>query len=129
MFKQISQEDGQGLVEYALLLVLVAIVAFVILSILGTQVATVFANVGEVIDGGSIVNMETERFGSGQHVRLNITTNSNVRITATLEDGSSRSKNCNQSCSITFNNVGSSSGTIALETDDDTALIPYAMAP
>jgi pilus assembly protein Flp/PilA len=38
-------EEGQGLVEYALILVLIAIVVIVILSVLGKQVNNAFSNV------------------------------------------------------------------------------------
>lgn len=39
------REEGQGLVEYALILVLVAIVVIVILTLLGTQVSRVFSQI------------------------------------------------------------------------------------
>ncbi len=38
-------EDGQGLVEYALILVLIAIVVIGILSVLGQRVSTVFSQI------------------------------------------------------------------------------------
>jgi pilus assembly protein Flp/PilA len=40
-----AKEDGQGLVEYALILVLIAIVVIGILSVLGTKVSTVFSSI------------------------------------------------------------------------------------
>jgi pilus assembly protein Flp/PilA len=40
-----AKEEGQGLVEYALILVLIAIVVIGILSLLGNQVSTVFSNI------------------------------------------------------------------------------------
>ena len=43
------QEKGQGLVEYALILVLVAIVVIVILSLLGPAIGNVFSNVVDLI--------------------------------------------------------------------------------
>jgi pilus assembly protein Flp/PilA len=39
------REEGQGLVEYALILVLVAIVVIVVLLILGPAVGNVFSNI------------------------------------------------------------------------------------
>ena len=45
----LPREEGQGLVEYALILVLVAIVVIVILAILGPAVGNVFSNVVEAI--------------------------------------------------------------------------------
>jgi pilus assembly protein Flp/PilA len=41
----IPREEGQGLVEYALILVLVAIVVITILTLLGTQVSRVFSQI------------------------------------------------------------------------------------
>ena len=38
----LPREDGQGLVEYALILVLVSIVVIVLLTLLGSQVGEVF---------------------------------------------------------------------------------------
>ena len=59
IFKQIEREEGQGLVEYALLLVLVAVVVIAILTILGSSVTLVFARVmggfnGDTIDDGAV---------------------------------------------------------------------------
>ncbi len=41
----IRKQSGQGMVEYALILVLVSIVAIVILLTMGQQIANVFSNV------------------------------------------------------------------------------------
>ena len=37
-----SPEEGQGLVEYALILVLVSVVVIVVLQLLGVEVGTIF---------------------------------------------------------------------------------------
>jgi len=39
------KEEGQGLVEYALILVLIAIVVIGILSLLGTKVSQIFSSI------------------------------------------------------------------------------------
>jgi pilus assembly protein Flp/PilA len=44
MFKKL-QKKGQGLVEYALILVLVAIVIIIILSVLGPAIGNVFSQI------------------------------------------------------------------------------------
>jgi pilus assembly protein Flp/PilA len=44
-----SDEDGQGLAEYALILALIAIVAIVALIFLGTQVSSILSTVGDSI--------------------------------------------------------------------------------
>ena len=41
----LQKEKGQGLVEYALILVLVAIVVIVIVSLLGGSIGNVFSNI------------------------------------------------------------------------------------
>jgi pilus assembly protein Flp/PilA len=40
-----SEDNGQGIVEYALILALVAVVVILILSILGTSIQNVFQNI------------------------------------------------------------------------------------
>jgi pilus assembly protein Flp/PilA len=44
-----SDEDGQGLAEYALILALIAIVAIIALIFLGSQVSSQLSMVGESI--------------------------------------------------------------------------------
>jgi len=39
------REEGQGLVEYALILVLIAIIVLAILTVLGPQIGNVFSRV------------------------------------------------------------------------------------
>lgn len=46
----LPKEDGQGLVEYALILVLVAIVVIAILLILGPTVGNVFSNIVYIME-------------------------------------------------------------------------------
>jgi pilus assembly protein Flp/PilA len=41
----VREEEGQGLVEYALIIGLIAIVAIAALSLAGSQVSTIFGNI------------------------------------------------------------------------------------
>ena len=41
-----SNEDGQGLAEYALILALIAIVAIVVLLFLGSQISSILSVIG-----------------------------------------------------------------------------------
>ena len=43
------REEGQGLVEYALILVLVSVVVIAVLTFLGQQVDAVFSRIGEAL--------------------------------------------------------------------------------
>jgi pilus assembly protein Flp/PilA len=44
---RLSGEEGQGMVEYALMLVLVAVVCIVLLTVVGKQANNVFSNVSK----------------------------------------------------------------------------------
>jgi pilus assembly protein Flp/PilA len=46
-----ASERGQGMVEYALILVLIAVVVIAVLIVLGNQVANVFCNISGAIGG------------------------------------------------------------------------------
>jgi pilus assembly protein Flp/PilA len=43
------KEKGQGMVEYALIIVLIAIVVIVVLTVLGTQISTVFSQISSAL--------------------------------------------------------------------------------
>ena len=45
-------EEGQGLVEYALILVLIAIVVLIALSAIGTNINLIFQQIGETLGIG-----------------------------------------------------------------------------
>ncbi len=47
----LPHEQGQGLVEYALLLVMVALTVIAVLTLLGPQVANVFSQVTNQLGG------------------------------------------------------------------------------
>ena len=47
-----KKEKGQGLVEYALILVLVAIVVIVALSLLGPVIGNIFSNITTELQAG-----------------------------------------------------------------------------
>jgi len=48
----LPREEGQGLVEYALILVLIAIVVIVILSLLGGQISGIFSTIAQTLGDG-----------------------------------------------------------------------------
>ena len=60
----LTHTRGQALVEYALILVLVAIVVIGVLTILGTAVSTVFSHVTEALKGGSPAGSGGDCYGS-----------------------------------------------------------------
>jgi len=52
MKRLIQNEDGQGLAEYALILVLIAVGAIIALTALGGQISSVFNRITGELDGG-----------------------------------------------------------------------------
>jgi pilus assembly protein Flp/PilA len=44
------KEKGQGMVEYALIIVLIAIVVIVVLTLLGTQISRVFSQISSALE-------------------------------------------------------------------------------
>lgn len=46
-----SREEGQGLVEYALILVLIAIVVIGVLTATGTSIQTIFQTISDTLAG------------------------------------------------------------------------------
>jgi pilus assembly protein Flp/PilA len=49
--RDLNREEGQGLVEYALILVLVSIISIAVLGVLGVDVDGVFEQVETALDG------------------------------------------------------------------------------
>lgn len=122
-----QQEIGQGLVEYALLLTLVAVAVIVILSFIGPQVAQAFTNVGEVLDGGAITQVITERRGNKHNkVRVYVTVTEKTRVTFEMNGQTKTKKNCIETCFVTFNNVPQGTGQVTITTSDDDALAVYS---
>ncbi|MCD4737692.1 MAG: Flp family type IVb pilin [Anaerolineae bacterium] len=45
----LPREEGQGLVEYALILVLIAVVVIIILTLLGGRVSSIFSTISDAM--------------------------------------------------------------------------------
>ena len=89
MRKNNNNEDGQGLVEYALVLVLVAIAVMLVLSLLGSRVTLVYAQVlagfnGDSLNDGAIM-LSSEMTVSGSSVCT--ASLENIRFIVTDSDG------------------------------------------
>jgi pilus assembly protein Flp/PilA len=88
----VKREEGQGLVEYALLLVLVAIAVIVILAMIGDEVRSVYARVIAGLNGQTISGTGTEYVVTGFDVSVSggpalcTVTATNVQVTV-FEDG------------------------------------------
>lgn len=107
MGKSPTREKGQGLVEYALILVLVAIVVLAILLILGPVVGNVFSNVVAVLQeagmvGGSGPIDDVSASWNGPIVRVTVTVSQpNTNVSLSVIQGSGNPAPPSQSCTGT----------------------------
>lgn len=121
------RENGQGLVEYALILVLVAVIVIAILTLLGPQVGNVFSRVVDGLGGadasgggggntqptGNVTSVNALRGGSDVVVQIQVS--APVMVTAVdSQSGQTASTNCNGSCTVTLSNVGPNPGTVTV---------------
>ncbi|MFQ5896107.1 MAG: Flp family type IVb pilin [Nitrospinota bacterium] len=51
IYKSVGRDEGQGLVEYAFLLTLVALAVIIALSLFGTNLVDIFEDITEAIFG------------------------------------------------------------------------------
>ncbi len=121
--KILTGEKGQGLVEYALILVLVAIVVVVILALLGPAIGNVFSNIVAAIEnpGGSaavqIANVDTSNLipggGPGSQVIVFVTINASGTYSVSCSGGTPNQSQISGSATIVVNGA-SSPGSITI---------------
>ncbi len=110
-----AREDGQGLVEYALILILVSVVSIGILTVLGPQIGDAFSNVVGSLGGGPITSLTAVRTGNDTGNDVTVTVSVSESTSVKLSDsqsGNSTTISCSSTCSYTFSSVGFSGGTI-----------------
>ncbi len=116
-----SSEKGQGLVEYALLLTLVAVVVIGILSLLGTSINNVYLKVVTGLQSsGVITSVSVARGGGGNanNVTATIAVSENTNVTVTdSQSGQTQTTACNGSCSVTLTEIGNQAGMITVTAD------------
>lgn len=122
--KFFSREEGQGLVEYALILVLVAVVVIAVLMLLGPQINQVFCRVANVLQPGtcgviSTVSVTTSG-GMSSDVTVTVTVSEAAEVTVTV-NGTSQSASCTPSSCPAFTFSGSS-GTYTVTADDGSSV-------
>ncbi len=103
LFKK--REEGQGLVEYALLLVLVAIVVIGILGLMGGQIRDTFAEIIGYLGGGTVSATCSSIPGPGGTINARVTVN--VAEDASVSVGGQTRPNCSGSCTFNFNGIPS----------------------
>jgi pilus assembly protein Flp/PilA len=127
----LRSEKGQGLVEYALILVLVAIVVMAVLLVLGPSIGQIFTRVTDELHhpGGPLISASVARTGNGNgnDVVVTVTVSESTTVTATdSQSGGSVSFSCSDTCDRTLTGVGHDAGTITLSADGDSLRAGYA---
>ena len=132
MKKPFTHEEGQGLVEYALILILVAIVVIAILLLLGPVVGNVFSNVVGVLQKEAgmpspITHVSAGRYGmAGNDVWVTVTVSESMSVTATdSQSGHSTTFTCGGTCSGTIAAVGHNPGTVTFTAGGYSASASY----
>jgi pilus assembly protein Flp/PilA len=126
--KHLSREKGQGLVEYALILVLVAIVVIAILLLLGPVIGNVFSNITDELlspsgsgGGGASTKAISSVSASKSFGRLIITVSVSQNTRVSLSGAVSHSgKECNGSCQFEFASYPGS-GTVTATASDSSS--------
>lgn len=119
----VRAHKGQGLVEYALILVLVAIVVIVILALLGPAIGQVFSGIlTNLQPRGVIAAVSADRTGggAGNDVVVTITVSANTTVNVSDSQNASPLANipCNGSCQVTLIGVGFDAGTVTVTAAD-----------
>lgn len=109
-------KEGQGLVEYALILVLVAVVVILALSALGPQVSQVFSRIASTLNfSGPLVSVSARRsgHGNGNSVEVTVAVSESTTVTATdSQSGQSITMACTETCQGTIYGVGFDAGSV-----------------
>lgn len=113
------QEKGQGLVEYALILVLIAVVVIAILLTLGPAVAQVYCRIanslqaGSCVMGGVITGVTTSSAGPNILVTVTVSQSTNVTVSASSGTIATPTKPCPSSCNFLINGPAASGSATA----------------
>lgn len=128
-----SNERGQGLVEYALILTLVAVVVIAVLLTLGPAVGMVFSRINTALglaNSGVITGVSAERtgHGSGNDITVTVTVSKTSSVTVSdSQNASPKTTTCSGSCTVTLNGAGPASGTVTVTASaGGTATTTYA---
>jgi len=123
-----KEEQGQGLIEYGLTIILIAVVVMLVVTALGPQIGGIFSRVVVAVDGGVLVSATASRtgYGNGNDVVVSISVAENSSVTVTdSQSGKTVAVNCSSSCKTTITSVGASAGTLTLEADGDSMQVGY----
>lgn len=112
--------------EKRFVLLLVAFALFGTLILASCQSSSNSQGNGNATGSGAILEVNAERFsGPNDKVRVHIKTSAKTDLIVTLEDGSSKTRKCNNQCQIVFNKVSDASGTVTVSNGNDVLEASY----
>jgi hypothetical protein len=133
MRRGIPGQEGQGLVEYAMVLVLLVIAVLVTLMGFGYKVANVLYNpIVEQFDSGPLLAVAAERTGGGHGNDVVVTIAVDLTTSVSVSDsqsGQSTSTVCAETCQVTLSAVGHRRGTVTVTVGGDRGMAWYPRQP
>lgn len=111
------REKGQGLVEYALLIVLIAMVVLGILTLLGPQISGAYGRIISALGGGVITNVRVNGVdpgGTGYVVKLTVSVSEATSVTASSGSSSNPVSCSPPSCEVWISGVPSAHGSFTV---------------
>jgi hypothetical protein len=125
-FEKINRRriSGQGFLEYALLLSVIALAIVVIAALGGSVFSNLYSRIMSEMFGGPILNVSAVR--AGADIQVTITVSTPVTVTATdSQSGRTGSLSCSGTCSMTLAGVGSNVGVVTVTAPGGTYRAPY----
>ncbi len=129
MKKLIRSEKGQGLVEYALILVLVAIVVLAVLLLMGPVVGNAFSNIVTNLEkfsggGSGVIQSATASYlGGNLRITVRTSTTTNLIISGAVSQPSNPCPGNN--CTFNFGGAPSSGSATITATSGGTTTVSW----
>jgi Flp pilus assembly pilin Flp len=122
------KQKGQGLVEYALIIALVALAAVAFLALFGPQVMSLYDGALTRLFPGPIAGANAARSGggTGNDISVTVTISGTLPVTVTdSQSGQTQTISCASSCLFTFSGVGNLGGQLKITTTGGTYFASY----
>jgi pilus assembly protein Flp/PilA len=111
MKRRFIRQQGQGLIEYALILVLVALVVIIILAILGPAIGNIFSNIVVAFGGGGVISGGGATYWDGV-VTITVTVSQPTTITVSGDVNGSKVCSSSGQCPISLSGPAHGSATV-----------------
>jgi pilus assembly protein Flp/PilA len=132
-----KREEGQGLVEYALILVLIAVVVIAVLLQLGPELRLAFGKVTAVLQGAGVITDSSGAItsvdasyspgakGNPAKLTVTVTVSQDTTVSVKGDGGLSDSQACSNSCTFEFTNPPANGSVIVTDTQGGEGVVAY----